>query len=803
VAERAPAETVRAPSGVQVDENLLDRFRVALPCELLGMLHPRPPHLLITISVDQQLRDGVRDAAVVIGVDEQPRFLIDHRIKGAPDRPGHDGQPVRGCLEEDDPEALSGAIGKHEDVGACEPVITDLVRYATEEAHGMIDPVGAGESLELATQPAVADHDPLRVGHTLEDQRHRLQDDVVAFLAIVQPGDGQERRSLSLRAPRSQRKINSGIDRVNVGGGRTSAPRQASRIAAHRDDRVGAANGVRGHKRPIAKLFGVHILDRRAPERAPEDLRRGCSDDVSADEDVRNSAQALIQPAPVEHCDRGTVAFALAGDADDRELTVSVVLDSARRSERDHLDVDRLQLLNEATHHEFDPARHRREVGREEQRADVRHDRRHDLTSFDPAGRQTIQDRPQRAAGRSVVRAHATHTATRPVRMLVVAPFSRDKEQGGSQRATALAERMEERGVQVGWHVVNSSPRSKRSKAARMLRLEPALVGGFPRRAFRPEGRWDLALAAHSFLAPQLAAVASGVPRVIDFHNLEWQHLSDSASLERTSAGRRGLIRDSYLAAQIRLLRRFEQAVLRTADLSLLVSDAELSWADAVRLHGSLLLVPSVLPRSTERAALEIAGRRRPGRAPRFVYVGTLTFPPNVMSLRRFLHASWPAIVGAWPNAELTIVGGCEDALRAELQRQPGVRALGYVEDLAPLLEPCSAAIMPFDGRAGTSLRILFYALARVPVLGSPEAFRGMRAEFGVRASTPREWVDGARALVEAPASGDAVTAHRLAIHRQNDPEPWDDLHRTLLALARRRPLSGIDRDETLEGSLA
>jgi len=372
------------------------------------------------------------------------------------------------------------------------------------------------------------------------------------------------------------------------------------------------------------------------------------------------------------------------------------------------------------------------------------------------------------------------------LRVLLVAPFERGREQGGSQRATALAERMEERGAVLSWRRVGQQRKSTRRKALDLARLRPSMLGDVSAQLPSDGSGCEVAVAAHSFLAPQLDALPRHVPRVIDFHNLEWQHMTDSATLEAPGAGLQGAVRKRYMSSQIRLIRRYERSLVRRSDLSLFVSEPEIEWARAVPGRGDALLVPSVLPRATERAALAIAERRRPDDdGPQLVYVGTLAFPPNAMSLEAFLERSWPAIRHAFPTARLAIAGACDDRLRSSVESHPGVRALGYVEDLGPLLTRCTAAVMPFEGLAGTSLRALFYALARVPVIGSPGAFRGLTFRLGIQAVTPRDWTD---ALGRVVCSGAPFTveAHHAAVKGQRDPAPWDALRDRLAALARR-----------------
>jgi hypothetical protein len=105
------------------------------------------------------------------------------------------------------------------------------------------------------------------------------------------------------------------------------------------------------------------------------------------------------------------------------------------------------------------------------------------------------------------------------------------------------------------------------------------------------------------------------------------------------------------------------------------------------------------------------------------------------------------------------------------------------------LLASAEAVIMPFSGRAGTSLRALFYALAGVNVIGTPDAFRGIPFAVGRAATTPAEWASAVGDTLDdrnnAPVGLDA--ARTAAQAHQNDPKPWDDL---AAAIARIAPAS-------------
>jgi hypothetical protein len=340
-----------------------------------------------------------------------------------------------------------------------------------------------------------------------------------------------------------------------------------------------------------------------------------------------------------------------------------------------------------------------------------------------------------------------------------------------------VAERLEERGAEIDWRVIDARPPSQPAKLRAALALRPE---GVERRPLVDLGGGpQVALAAHSYLAHQLAPFPDGVVRVIDFHNLEWQHLADSVEFAHGP-------RRPYLRVQAGLMRRFERRTIAAADLSLFTSAEEIGWARERSREKSLMLIPSVLPRETEKEALELGGRSRPESEPLLAYVGTVRFPPNIGALRDFLRDAWPAIRAAVPGARLTIAGDCGDEDRRSLNAHPGVDALGFVEDINPLLARSAAVIMPISGKAGTSLRALYYALAGVWPIGTPAAFRGLGWEMGATVRTPGGWAEAVRAAVSAGSeqrqrSADARSA---ALALQRNPEPWDALHRRISELA-------------------
>src|SRR5947209_11891107 len=142
------------------------------------------------------------------------------------------------------------------------------------------------------------------------------------------------------------------------------------------------------------------------------------------------------------------------------------------------------------------------------------------------------------------------------MRILIMAPFERGRQHGGSQRATAMAERLEDRGAEIVWQVFLGATTSTLRKLRTDLQLRPALLDGYPRGDPPRSGEFDVVISSHSYLSWHLPEFPAGVVRMIDFHNLEWRTLANAASSVRG-------IRALHPWYQVALMRRFERRALR------------------------------------------------------------------------------------------------------------------------------------------------------------------------------------------------------------------------------------------------
>lgn len=335
-----------------------------------------------------------------------------------------------------------------------------------------------------------------------------------------------------------------------------------------------------------------------------------------------------------------------------------------------------------------------------------------------------------------------------------------------------MAERLEERGFEVGWQRLEQHPLPPAQRLRGAFGGRPDQVSRYAAAAngSRPDGPF---LLAHSYLSEAFSA-APAQPRLVDFVDLEWRVTRDVARLAPSRA--RGL----YLHGQSRLLRRHERRLVRSGP-SLFVTESEREWAvEQGADPDTALLVPNELPASGRREAKEVWRRRRQAeQEPLLAYVGKVSHRPNHLPLLRFLSTEWPLVRREVPEVRLAIAGRVDPATAEALGAHPGVEVLGFVPDVSDLLSRAKAAILPFASTGGSSLRVLFYALAGVPLVGSPLAFRGFPPELGLVAADSGAWTGQLSELLTQPAEAATESAagrRDAATEILADPRPWDRL---------------------------
>jgi glycosyltransferase involved in cell wall biosynthesis len=223
----------------------------------------------------------------------------------------------------------------------------------------------------------------------------------------------------------------------------------------------------------------------------------------------------------------------------------------------------------------------------------------------------------------------------------------------------------------------------------------------------------QLGMAAYLRRARRLAPKARFV---LEEHNVEWEIFRRLAPTFR-------LPLREVARAEARALRRFERRTLRSVDSTIAISDAD---ARALRQLGgrSVEVVPTFIERN--------GGRVESTKAPALAYTGLLAWQPNAHGLDWFCREVWPLVRRDLPEATLTIAGpGLRRAADGTLAvpeawSVPGVRTVGYVDDLESLYKESLAIVAPILGGSGVRMKLLESMRAGMPTVTTTDGAAGL-----------------------------------------------------------------------------
>jgi glycosyltransferase involved in cell wall biosynthesis len=111
--------------------------------------------------------------------------------------------------------------------------------------------------------------------------------------------------------------------------------------------------------------------------------------------------------------------------------------------------------------------------------------------------------------------------------------------------------------------------------------------------------------------------------------------------------------------------------------------------------------IPCNLPASTPT----LNGSR--SASPVLLTVAYYHYQPNREGVDRFIREGWPKVRAACPTAEYWVAGKSDPALAARWQAVPGVKVLGFVDDLARVYEASWFTLCPLWSGAGTNIKVL------------------------------------------------------------------------------------------------
>jgi glycosyltransferase involved in cell wall biosynthesis len=222
------------------------------------------------------------------------------------------------------------------------------------------------------------------------------------------------------------------------------------------------------------------------------------------------------------------------------------------------------------------------------------------------------------------------------------------------------------------------------------------------------------------------------------------QHNAEHVMWERHADLERSMVRRSVIRLEASRVRRYEASILPAFDVVFAVSDPDRAALRALAHRADVRVLPNVADRSLlVRPSLE------PVREPVVLFFGTLSWPPNLEGVTRFIRDELPSLRDAVPAVRLLVAGaGAPRALTTLAARTPGVELIGDTSDDEALYRRSRAFVDLGLGGAGTRVKVL-NALARgLPSVVTSDAARGLDVTAGEHLLVAINTNDVVRALI-------------------------------------------------------
>ncbi|WP_457939470.1 glycosyltransferase [Mesorhizobium sp. 10J20-29] len=274
-------------------------------------------------------------------------------------------------------------------------------------------------------------------------------------------------------------------------------------------------------------------------------------------------------------------------------------------------------------------------------------------------------------------------------------------------------------------------------------------------RDFRP----DTVLVEGIPLFPLLRHIRPLVPKVIlDMHNIE----SDLAAQIAAGRGRGlfGVLRRSEAES----IGALEAAALKMVDRVWICSeDDRQRLLSLVDVNIPVDIVPNGIPRSS---AIPASLDALPGHGqgfPVMVFVGHLSYPPNVEASGRLASTILPRVRQSFPTARL-ILAGRSPAASVEALAQPDlVDVIADPADLSDIFRRGHLSVIPLSCGGGTRIKILEAMAWGLPVVATPLAAEGHGLVEGIEIVAAQSDEEVAQAIIDLCSKPEVLERQRQA----------------------------------------
>jgi sugar transferase (PEP-CTERM/EpsH1 system associated) len=337
--------------------------------------------------------------------------------------------------------------------------------------------------------------------------------------------------------------------------------------------------------------------------------------------------------------------------------------------------------------------------------------------------------------------------------------------------------------------------------AAALLRRRPLSVSLFYRKAFAKKfleklatERFDCVFVSSSSMA-QYSCFASDLPKIVDFIDVDCEKW-------RLYAQYHSFPLSMIYKLEAERLARYEEQAARMFDHCILISEEERRVFQE-RVDGRPV---SVISNGVDLEYFAPYGFDfLRVFHPTIVFTGAMDYFPNVDAVQYFCQEILPFVHQSVPNAQFYIVGRNPTREVKALESYPNVIVTGTVPDVRPYLARATVSVAPLRIARGVQNKVLESMAIGVPVVGTVESFKGIRAteSDGIRiAKDPRSFAHQVATFLRGDTSLRQQAGHQVRRYVERHHR-WEDqgakLDRLIEDVVRKRR----EKDEVEEKNAA
>jgi len=255
-------------------------------------------------------------------------------------------------------------------------------------------------------------------------------------------------------------------------------------------------------------------------------------------------------------------------------------------------------------------------------------------------------------------------------------------------------------------------------------------------------GAYDLLYVDEMFLAPYAWGIAD-VPKILSRTKIDYSFYGQLAK-NSASTGQKLLSLIEYHKTY-----RYEKRVWLEFRKGIVCSPREKELVMKIAPDVDLLVAPNGV--DTRLFAFDEGKERE---VPVLLFVGTMSYQPNIDGVLYFLREVYPRIIADRDEVEIWIVGHDPPLSIQLFDRDPRIKVTGSVSDVQPYYRGCTAVIVPLRIGGGTRLKIAEAMAIGRPVISTPIGCEGLEVrheEHLLIAEGPEEFAQQTLRLLDEP----------------------------------------------------